>query len=187
MTKKIRVKISGMTFDVPATCARTNSNGESYLQFDAKESASIVKQYAQQKYPQLKVWGTSDRYAGGSSARVYMCNPDASKVAKEIYDNVSNFGENFTAGKFDGMQDLYEYKGDRYTDDGIRITNYCSYVFVENKPKYGSIECVKNTLQDLLDGKYHWGVLDLNASIAKAKYFGATDKTISEALKMMSI
>jgi len=187
MTKKIKVRIGGRQFEVPSSCVRTDRNGESYLQFDAKESASIVKQYVQQKYPDLKVWGASERYAGGSSARVYMCNPDASQVAKEIYQDVSDFGDNFTAGKFDGMQDLYEYKGDGYTDDGIRISNYCSYVFVNNKPKHGSIECVKNTLQDLLDGKYHWGVLDLNASIAKAKYFGASDKTISEALKMMSI
>ena len=187
MTKKIKVRISGRQFEVPSSCVRTDNYGESYLQFDAKESASIVKQYVQQKYPHLKVWGASERYAGGSSARVYMCNVDASPVEKEIYQDVNDFGENFTAGKFDGMQDLYEYKGDGYTDDGIRITNYCSYVFVNNKPKHGSAECVKLTLQDLLDGKYTWGVLDLNASIAKAKYFGASDKTISEALKMMSI
>lgn len=185
MTKKMTVRIGGRQFEVPSSCVRTDRNGESYLQFDAKESASIVKQYVQQKYPDLKVWGASQQYAGGSSANVYMCNPDASQVAKEIHDDVSNFGDNFTAGKWDGMQDLYEYKGDGYTDDGIRISNYCSYVFVNNKPKFGSAECVKNTLQDLMAGNYVWGVLGLEDAIKKAKGFGATDKTIEAALKMI--
>jgi hypothetical protein len=46
---------------------------------------------------------------------------------------------------------------------------------------------VKHTLQDLLDGKYVWGVLGLEDAILKAKRFGATDKTVAAALKMMAI
>jgi len=183
---KMKVQINQMSFQVPSTCVRTDRDGKSFIQLDAKESASIVKQYVQQKYPDLKVWATSDKYAGGSSARVYVCNADASPVSEEIHDELSRFGDEFAAGRFNGMIDLYEYRDDEFkTDDGMPISNYCSYVFVENRPKFNSAEDVKLRLHSLMAGNYVWGVMGLQDAIKRAKSYGATDKIIESALQMM--
>lgn len=187
MTKKMKVNISGMQFEIPTTCLQTDYDGKLIIRLTAKDAASIMKQYVKKRYPALEIWSSSSNYAGGSSVDVWICNPDGSSVAKEIYTEIDWFSKNLDAGSFNGMEDIYEYKKDGVTDDGITIVNYAHYVFVNNRPKHGSPQSMMNSLKDMMAGKYEFGVVDLETAINKLKRFGYKDTEINKGLQMMSL
>ena len=92
-------------------------------------------------FPGVKVWSTSDVYSGGSSVRVNVCNSDGSPLPLPIFGQISSFGNSFKAGRFDGMYDSYEYRSDKVlTDNGTELDYFPSYIFVENRPKWDSVE-----------------------------------------------
>lgn len=187
MTKKMKVNISGMQFEIPTTCLQTDYDGKTIIRLGAKDAASIMKQYVKKSYPGLEVWASSSNYAGGSSADIWICNPDGSAVPNEIYKEIDWFSNNFTAGTFNGMEDIYEYKRDGVSDDGIAIVNYTSYVFVNNRPKHGSAHCIMNSIKGMMAGEYQFGVVDLQTAIAKMKRFGYKENEINKGLQLMSI
>ena len=78
MSKKVKISIKGNEFLIPSESVGSDkySNGEQYIYMRAKLVASIIKQFVKKNYPQLKVWGGSDVYSGGSSVRVEVCNSD---------------------------------------------------------------------------------------------------------------
>ena len=107
----------------------------------AKYCASIIKQYVKKNFPKLKVWASSDVYSGGSSVRVEVCNEDGSKVDSSIFDKISEWKHILQGGTFNGMIDMYEYREDSpTTDNGTPMKYFPSYVFIDNKPKWGTVE-----------------------------------------------
>jgi len=154
MSKKVKISIKGNEFLIPAESVGSDkfSNGETYIYMRAKLVASIIKQFVKKNYPSLKVWGSSDVYSGGSSVRVEVCNQDGSKVEDSIFEKISEWKHILQGGSFDGMYDIYNYREDSpATDAGTPLKYFPSYVFIENKPKWGSVEYWLNQYQEYKD------------------------------------
>ena len=145
MSKKIKLTINGDIYELPKSAlvlkGSTQWEDETFIQMRAKYCASIIKQYVKKNFPNLKVWASSDVYSGGSSVRVEVCNADGSRVVSTIFDKISKWKHILQGGTFNGMIDLYEYREDSpTTDNGTPMKNFPSYVFIDNKPKWGSVE-----------------------------------------------
>jgi hypothetical protein len=144
MSKKMKFQFNQMTFELPSTALQSKKwdNNKPFINMNAKSTASVIKQYVKQKYGNsIVVWSTSDVYSGGSSVRVNVSSSTGSAVTYHIYNDIQLFAYNFKAGRFDGMYDSYEYRSDEVTtDNGTQMDYFPSYIFVENKPKWDSVE-----------------------------------------------
>lgn len=141
-TKKIKINYLNQEFLLPENALQKDSyDGTMYIYMGAKHTASVIKQYVKKNYPSIKVWATSDVYSGGSSTRINISNTDGSSVSNEINDDVESFANSLKGGSFDGMYDIYEYREDKVeTKNGTPLKYFPSYVFVENRAKWGSVE-----------------------------------------------
>ena len=143
MSKKFKFSIQGTEFQLPLSQVQEDSynNNEKYIYMNAKSAASIIKQFVKQKYPELKVWAGSDVYSGGSSVRVNVSESDGSPVDSIIFDDIQKWESMLKGGSFNGMIDMYESREDKpTTDNGTPLKYFPSYIFIENKPKWDSIE-----------------------------------------------
>ena len=142
MSKKIKFQFNNMTFELPSNALRTDNYYGTYIYMGAKYTASVIKQYVKQKYGnRITVWSTSDVYSGGSSVRVNVWSKNGSCTPLSIYQDIQNFSYNFQAGRFDGMTDSYDYRDDEVTSDtGTKFKYFPSYIFVDNKPQWDSVE-----------------------------------------------
>ena len=141
--KKIKFQFVGMTFELPSNAVQTDRwDNTQYIYMGAKHTASVIKQYVKQKYGnRLQVWATSDVYSGGSSCRINVCEKNGSPTPYEWYKDIEAFANSFKAGSFNGMIDMYEDREDTLSsDNGTPFKYFPSYVFVENRPSYGSVE-----------------------------------------------
>jgi hypothetical protein len=140
----MKFQFNQMTFELPSTALQSKrwDDNKPFINMNAKSTASVIKQYVKQKYGNsIVVWSTSDVYSGGSSVRVNVSTSVGSPVAINIYNDIQLFAYNFKAGRFDGMYDSYEYRSDEVTtDNGTQMDYFPSYIFVENKPKWDSVE-----------------------------------------------
>jgi hypothetical protein len=140
----MKFQFNKMTFELPSTALQSKrwDDNKPFINMNAKSTASVIKQYVKQKYGNsIVVWSTSDVYSGGSSVRVNVSTSVGSPVAINIYNDIQLFAYNFKAGRFDGMYDCYEYRSDEVlTDNGTQMDYFPSYIFVENKPKWDSVE-----------------------------------------------
>ena len=156
MSKKIKLTIKGVNYELPKSAVvlkgSTQWEDETYIQMRAKYCSSIIKQYVKKNFPLLNVWATSSVYSGGSSCDIYVSNQDGSSVDKDIYEQIENFSQLFKGGSFNGMEDIYEYRNDNpTTDNGTPMKYFPSYVFVNNKPKWGTVEYWMNEWNELKD------------------------------------
>jgi len=72
---------------------------------------------------------------------VNLSNSDGSEISQNIFEQISEFSNQFKAGSFNGMIDMYEYnEGTKTTDNNTPLKYFPSYVFCNNKPKWGSVE-----------------------------------------------
>ena len=143
MTKKVKIQIQGNEFLIPeTTIGKDTYNGDKpYVYMRAKTCALIIKQFVKKNYPHLVCSATSDVYSGGSSVRVNLCKKDGSKVDQSEFDKISEWNWVFQGGTFNGMIDMYEMREDSpTTDNGTPLKYFPSYVFIENKPNWGSKE-----------------------------------------------
>ena len=151
--KKLKFSINNNEFTLPLSSYREQTWGgslEKYIHMSAKNSATVIKQFVKQNFPQLKVWAVSDTYSGGSSTRVYVCNSDGSEVDYDIFKQISQWKHILQGGNFNGMEDIYEYREDELTtDNGMALKYFPSYIFIENKPKWGSVEYWSNEYKTL--------------------------------------
>ena len=140
--KKVKISIQGNEFLIPSTSIQECSyDNETYVHMRAKLCASIIKQYVKKNFPNLKVWAGSDVYSGGSSVRVEVCNQDGSQVNPIDFEKISNWKHILQGGTFNGMIDMYESREDSPTTDaGTPMKYFPSYVFIDNKPKWGTVE-----------------------------------------------
>ena len=150
MTKKIRIQLSGQTFELPSNSLRVDKwDNTQYIYMSAKNTASVIKQFVKKNFPGVKVWATSDVYSGGSSVRVNVCNSDGSPLSLPIYSQIHSFGTSFKAGRYDGMTDCYEYSDvEVRTDNGTQLKYFPSYIFIENKATWGSVEYWVNEIKN---------------------------------------
>ena len=145
MSKKIKLTILGEEYQLPISALKLKKdsqwNEETYIHMSAKHTASIIKQYVKKFFPEIKVWSNSQTYSGGSSCNVNLSNSDGSEISQNIFEQISEFGNQFKAGSFNGMEDIYEYnEGTKTTDNNTPLKYFPSYVFCNNSPKWGSVE-----------------------------------------------
>jgi hypothetical protein len=156
-TKKIKFQLLGETFEVPSTAKRNDKwyDGD-YIYLNAKLTASVIKQYVKKKYGnRLTVWATSDVYSGGSSVRINVWSKNGSATPYEFEKDIKSFANSLKAGSFDGMTDMYEYNDEKlHTDNGTRIAGLPSYIFVENRPKWDTLEYWLNEWKNFDVEKY---------------------------------
>lgn len=142
MNKKVKISIDGNEFLIPSESIGydTYNNNEPYVYMRAKVVASIIKQYVKKNYPSLVVSATSDVYSGGSSVRVNVCNKDGSPISDyDVFEDIQQWQYKLKAGSFNGMIDMYEDREDSpATDNGTPMKYFPSYIFIENKPSWGT-------------------------------------------------
>ena len=153
MSKKLKFKLNDNEFLLPLDSYREQTWGgnlEKYIHMSAKNTATVIKQYVKKNFPQLKVWGVSDTYSGGSSTRIYVCNVDGSPVDSDTYKKIEQWKWILSGGSFNGMEDIYEYRDDKLTTDaGMALKYFPSYIFIDNKPKWGTVEYWLNEYKTL--------------------------------------
>ena len=151
MSKKFKFSIKGTEFQLPIAQIRDDSyDGGKYIYMNAKSAASVIKQFVKKNYPNLKVWSKSSVYSGGSSVDVDVSNSDGSSVDPSIFENISKWKSILQGGSFDGMYDIYNYREDSpATDNGTPLKYFPSYVFINNKPKWDSVEYWYNKIVTL--------------------------------------
>ena len=141
MSKKVKISIQGNEFLIPSESIGYDSynNNQPYIYMRAKVCASIIKQFVKKQFPNLVVSSTSDVYSGGSSVRVNVCNSDGSKVNESDFKVISDWKHMLQGGSFNGMIDMYETREDSpTTDNGTDMKYFPSYIFIENKPNWGT-------------------------------------------------
>lgn len=179
-----------MSFQLPSECLRTETYGGKpitpYIYLHAKHVASIVKQYVKMKYPQIECAATSQVYSGGDSVDIYVSDNVGNPISDEIYRDIDSFASNFQEGTFNGMIDMYEYRDSKLnTEKGTEINGGAKYVFVNNRPKFGTVADVCRMIKDYQAGKYMGGVRDLAGSIKEVMRYGISQATVDKALKLM--
>jgi len=144
MSKKLKFKLNNQEFTLPISSYREDTWGsgtEKYIHMSAKNCASVIKQYVKKNFPKLVCSATSDVYSGGSSVRVNVCKKDGSKVDSEDFKKIEQWKWILAGGSFNGMEDIYEYREDKVqTELGMQLKYFPSYIFIENKPNWGSKE-----------------------------------------------
>jgi hypothetical protein len=188
-TSKIKLQISGMMFNLPSVVLRDrNWNNEPttpYIYLSAKHVASLAKQYVKAKYPKVTCSVKSDSFAGGNSVTVYLSTPDGYSVDAAIEKDVSNFAKTFQYGRFNGMEDIYEYNNtDPKTDNGTVMDGGSKYVSVNNRPMFGTPADVCRMFRDYAAGNYHGGVKTNDEAIKSIMGYGISQKTIDAALQL---
>ena len=153
MSKKIKLTILGEEYQLPISALKLKKdskwNEETYIHMSAKHTASIIKQSVKKNFPDIKVWSKSQTYSGGSSVDVSVSNSDGSEIEQNVYEMISEFGNQFKAGSFNGMEDIYEYnEGTKTTDNNTPLKYFPSYVFCKNAPQWGSVEYWLNQYND---------------------------------------
>lgn len=159
MSKKLKFKLNDNVFTLPIDSYREQNWGgtlEKYIHMSAKNTATVIKQYVKSNFPELKVWGVSDTYSGGSSTRIYVCNVDGSPVDSDTYKKIEQWKWILSGGSFNGMEDIYEYREDELTTDaGMALKYFPSYIFIDNKPKWGTVEYWLNEFETFKDNLYN--------------------------------
>ena len=141
MSKKVKISIKGNDFIIPSESIGYDSynNNEPYVYMRAKVVASIIKQFVKNNFPDIVVSSTSEVYSGGSSVRVNVCNKDGSSIHQNIFEQISEWEYMLKGGSFNGMIDMYEDREDKpTTDNGTPMKYFPSYIFIENKPNWGT-------------------------------------------------
>ena len=86
----------------------------------------------------MSSWSKSSRF---KRFRINISNKDGSKISEEIFEDIETFGNTLQWGNFNGMIDYYEPKEvTHYSKGGDELCFSTSYVFISNKPPYGTKE-----------------------------------------------
>lgn len=190
MKSKMKFTWLGVNFELPSECLRTTSYwGEKlenpYINIGRKEVPLLFKQYVKAKYPTLLVWGKSSTFANGSSSDLYVCkaNGDELDYSSKEYNDLNSFASAMSGGRYNGMEDIYEYGEAGSTDNGTKLEFSSKYVHFNPKAPFASWPDVKRMLIDMQAGKYVWGVLSLDKAIEKCKSYKVKDADIQKALQ----
>jgi hypothetical protein len=92
--------------------------------------SQAVRQYMKQMFPDVEFRIKTDSYSGGDSVRVRILSNLPSETYKEIRSQLESV---FEEGRFNGMEDIYEYNGGGLKVDyaGQTVDIGTKYLFVE--------------------------------------------------------
>ena len=189
----MKFELNGITFELPATCLKTTDYwgvplANPTISIGRKEIPLIAKQFIKAKYPNLLVWGKSSVFANGNSSDIYVCNPDGSEMDWDSVEfrTIKSFIEGLRGGRYNGMEDIYEYGDNGTSDNGTILDFSAKYITVNPKAPFGTWPDVKRMLTDMMEGKYVWGVITLEEAIKKAKGYSISDSVIEKAMAEMA-
>ena len=192
MKKKMKFVWCGINFELPAECLRTTDYwgkklDNPYISIGRKECPAIAKQFMKAKYPQLLVWGSSETFANGNSASIYVCNADGSDldVSSKEWNEIYTFVRQMSGGRYDGWSESYEYGEPGKSDNGTKLDFGTKYLHIENKAPFGSWPDVVRMLKAMMAGEYVWGPISLDKAIEKVRDYKVTEPTIKKALELI--
>lgn len=97
---------------------------------------SLIRKEIKAKYPKLKIRISSQSFSGGNSLDlVFLRDQENKKVSQE---KIKEITDKYEAGRFDGMNDIYEYTNSR--DDIPQV----KYLFVSEEIQSGLFERLFN-------------------------------------------
>jgi len=182
----------GVNFELPAECLRTTDYwgktlDNPYISIGRKECPAIAKQFMKAKYPHLLVWGSSETFANGNSASVYVCNADGTDldVASKEWNEINTFVRQMSGGRYDGWSESYEYGEPGKSDNGTKLDFGTKYLHIENKAPFGTWPDVVRMLKGMMAGEYVWGPVSLDKAIEKVRDYKVTEPTIKKALELI--
>jgi len=189
MKSKMKFTWLGVNFELPSDCLKTKSYwGEPLanpsITIGRKEVPLLFKQFVKAKYPELLVWGKSSTFANGSSSDLYACYPNGDELefGGTLYNELNSFASLMSGGKYNGMDDIYEYGEDGKTDNGTLLEFNSKYVHFNGKAPFGSWPEALRSLKDMIAGKYVWGPLTVPQSIEKLRGYNYSESVIDKAL-----
>ena len=192
MKKKMKFVWCGINFELPAECLRTTDYwgktlDNPYISIGRKECPAIAKQFMKAKYPQLLVWGSSETFANGNSASIYVCNADGTDldVASKEWNEINTFVRQMSGGRYDGWSESYEYGEPGKSDNGTKLDFGTKYLHIENKAPFGTWPDVVRMLKAMMAGEYVWGPVSLEKAIEKVRDYKVTEPTIKKALELI--
>jgi len=192
MKKKMKFVWCGVNFELPAECLRTTDYwgktlDNPYISIGRKECPAIAKQFMKAKYPQLLVWGSSETFANGNSASIYVCNADGTDldVASKEWNEINTFVRQMSGGRYDGWSESYEYGEPGKSDNGTKLDFGTKYLHIENKAPFGTWPDVVRMLKGMMAGEYVWGPVSLDKAIEKVRDYKVTEPTIKKALELI--
>ena len=192
MKSKMKFVWLGVEFELPKECLRTTDYWgkkleNPYIAVGRKEVPLMFKQYVKAKYPNLLVWGKSSTFANGSSSDLYACNANGDELewGGFVYNDLNSFSNAMQGGKYNVMEDVYEYADSGKTDAGTTLEFSSKYVHFNGKAPFGSWPDCRRMLIDMQAGKYVWGVLSLDKAIEKCKSYKVKDSDLQKALQSL--
>lgn len=182
MNNKLKIQILDVELEISN---KFLSGTKIYMNHAA--TANAVKQYVKKRFPSVVVSVNSSTFAGGNSVDIYLSDKYGRPVYDEIAREIKTFGDLFVYGKFDGMNDIYEYYNSSFQVGEYTIDAGVKYLHVNNRPRHGSVE---STLQSLIamtqTNDYVFGQVSLQEAIGHCRRFGIKQDTIDKSLKMYS-
>jgi len=190
--KKFKFELNGMTFQLPIKNVQTTdyqgNKIEPKIRMNHAPTASVIKQYVKLKYPNVVVQSSSSSFSMGNSVSVYISDERGAEVDDKIIKDVNNFGRQFVYGRFNGMEDSYEYsRNEMSTDSGTTIDAGTKYLHVQNSPKFCSVPDIYRMIYDMTQTtNYVFGQISMEKAIQHIKGYGATDVQINKAKALIN-
>jgi hypothetical protein len=188
-SKKINVVVEGIKMSLPSESVQYRNDGKTpYIWGRGPIGSSMVKQFVKSKYPSVVCSVKSSSFANGNSLDVYLSNPNGSEVEVEIYNDVERFANQFEYGRYNGMEEMYDYyeNSGLKTEKGMEIEAGVKYVHTNNKPAFGSVgDCVR-MLNSMVAGEYVWGKITLEKAIEKILDYKIPQSNIDKALQYIA-
>jgi len=137
-TTKVSFESNGLKFKNVTVVANSQTGAPLYTTM--RGVGQVVRQYMKQKFTGVPFQMSTDSYSMGDSVRLYL-NP--AKVDNATRDAIADEMQAvFQYGNFNGMEDIYEFKGGngfvRDAQNGIEFST--KFFFVEYRPKFGTKE-----------------------------------------------
>ena len=170
--EKIKIKLQNEIYELPVKALRM-WGGKQLIYVSHAEASLLVRQFMKKFFPQYVVKVNSQSYSGGNSLDVYVSTTTGSPIPMGDFEMISDFANQWEYGKFNGMYDIYEDYEDSgaQTDNGFELKAGVKYVFVNNRPKFGTVEAILNEV--LNEGREFAEVVkyytDSTGRVAKAK------------------
>jgi len=190
--KKFKFVLNGMTFQLPMKHVQTKDyygkDIQPTIRMNHAATAAVIKQYVKKMYPEVTVASTSSSFSMGNSVSVYISDERGAEVSNEIISDVQAFGSQFVYGKFNGMEDMYEYSGKEIeTDSGTKIDAGTKFLHVQNSPKFCSVPDIYRMIYDMTQTtNYVFGQISMEKAIEHIKGYGATDVQINKAKALIN-
>lgn len=192
MNKKFKFQLNGMTFELPSKHIQTHTySGEKLenpiIRMNQAATAAVIKQYVKKKYPEVVVSATSSSFSMGNSVDVYISDEVGKEVNPSIISDVDSFGRQFVYGRYNGMEDYYEYNQfENQTESGTKIDAGTKYLHIQNRPKFGSVPDICRMLVEMTTTtNYVFGMISMEKAIEQLKGYKISDSDINKALKLI--